>query len=510
MARTLKSVLRAQGRLRKLTPVAIVDIGSNSVRLVVYEGLSRSPTPLFNEKVLAGLGRGIAATGQLDPEGVERALAALRRFRVLAEQAGADQMHVLATAAAREASNGPDFVRRARKILGQPIRVLTGPEEAYYAALGITCGFVDPHGVAADMGGGSVEFTAIDGTPKGEGITLPLGGLRLQAEAGDDPKRAAKIVRAALKDADVLRKRKGEPFYAVGGTWRAFGRLHMARKRHPLHIMHHYRIGADSGRRLAQKVLAADDLAAMRGMEHVSSSRAALLPYGAILLSEIARIMEPSCIIFSALGVREGYLFSLLPTKVQRADPLISAAEEMAVLRARSPKHLKELVKFTRAAFRAFGLDETADERRYRTAACLLADMTWRSHPDYRGGQALNLISNANFVGVDHPGRAYMALATFYRYEGLKAAESPPAIRAVASERYHERAHLLGALFRVAYLFSAAMPGVLPQVGFEPDGNGLALTVPPGMADFDGEQLAKRIAGLASVAERDVNLRVGG
>ena len=174
MARTLKSILRAQGRLRKLSPVSIIDIGSNSVRLVVYEGLSRSPTPLFNEKILCGLGAHIASTGRLDEDGVERALDALRRFRVLSAQAGADEIHTLATAAAREADNGPDFVKRARKMLAGEVHVLTGEEEARFAAFGITCGFLKPKGVSADMGGGSVELTAIDGVPKGIGLTLPL------------------------------------------------------------------------------------------------------------------------------------------------------------------------------------------------------------------------------------------------------------------------------------------------------------------------------------------------
>ena len=151
-------------------PVGIIDIGSNSVRLVIYEGLSRSPTPLFNEKILCSLGAHIASTGRLDDEGVERALAALRRFRVLADQVGADEMYPLATEAARVAENGPDFTRRAEEILGCKINILSGNEEATYAANGVSCGFVKPVGVVADMGGGSVEFTAIDGKPIGDGI----------------------------------------------------------------------------------------------------------------------------------------------------------------------------------------------------------------------------------------------------------------------------------------------------------------------------------------------------
>ncbi len=507
MARTLKSILRAQGRLRKLTPVSIVDIGSNSVRLVVYEGLARSPTPLFNEKVLCGLGAHLATTGRLDEEGVERALAALRRFKVLSQQAGADEIHVLATAAAREAQNGPEFVKQASRIIGAKIHVLTGEEEARYAAYGIVCGFLGPRGVSADMGGGSVEFTAIDGEPTGQGLTLPLGGLRLQDESDGNVDTAKTLVKSALKDNTVLAAAQGGTFFAVGGTWRALGRLHMARAGYPLHVMHDYSISAEEAKKLCKR-LTKPYGAAVRGIEHVPSNRRGLLPYGAVLMLQVIAQMKPDRIVFSALGIREGYLYSLLPRKVQKQDPLVSAAEEMAVLRARSPEHAREMARWTRNAFAAFGVAEDADEKRYRKAACLLADISWRSHPDYRGGESLNLISNAAFVGVDHPGRVYMAMATYYRHEGLVSDDLSPKILKIAPQRLVERAKLLGALFRVGYLFSAAMPGVLPDVEFRQTEDGFDLTVPEKLAQYRGERLDRRINGLADVLARPVRWAV--
>ncbi|MEL6966554.1 MAG: Ppx/GppA phosphatase family protein [Pseudomonadota bacterium] len=502
----MKSILRAQGRLRKLTPVAIIDIGSNSVRLVVYEGLSRSPTPLFNEKVLCGLGTGMALTGRLHEAGVERAHATLQRFRVLAQQAGADDIYTLATAAARDAENGPAFIAKAEDILGREIHVLTGEEEAAFAAQGVQCGFQDPHGLSADMGGGSVEFLRLEGdTLKGKGITLPLGGLRLRDESGGDIAKARHIVKAALKNAKQLKEAKGQAFYAIGGTWRALGRLHMARANYPLHIMHNYEISAKEAQKLCRR-LTQNRAGSIRGIEAVSSSRRGLLPYGAVLLSEIMAVMKPSSILFSAVGLREGYLYSLLPKKVRRADALVTAAEEWAVLRARSPVHAKELVDWTGRAFEAFGVSETKDEKRYRAAACMFADMTWRSHPDYRGDQALNLISNANLVGVDHSGRAYMALAIYYRHEGLVDPSVSPAILRVAKEGQAEKARLLGALFRVGYLFSAAMPGRLPHVQFRKnEGEGYDLCVPEAMAGFKGERLDRRISGLANVLNAPIH-----
>ncbi len=498
MAKTLKSILRAQGRLRKLTPISIVDIGSNSVRLVVYEGLARSPTPLFNEKVLCGLGAQMATTGRLDDEGVERALTALKRFKMLSQQAGADEIYVLATAAAREAQNGPDFVKKAKRIICTDIHVLTGEEEARYAAYGIVCGFLNPQGVSADMGGGSVEFTAIDREPTGQGLTLPLGGLRLQDESAGDIDAAKSLVKSALKDNPVLMAAEGGTFFAVGGTWRALGRLHMARAGYPLHVMHDYSISAEEAKKLCKR-LTKPYGAAIRGIEHVPANRRPLLPYGAVLMSQIMAQMNPDRIVFSALGIREGYLYSLLPKKVQKQDPLVSAAEEMAVLNARSPEHAREMVSWTGNAFSAFGVEEGANEKRYRKAACLLADISWRSHPDYRGGQSLNLISNAAFVGVDHPGRVYMAMATYYRHEGLVSDDLSPEILRIAPQRLVDRAKLLGALFRVGYLFSAAMPGILPDVGFKRADKGFHLKVPKKLAEYRGERLDRRINGLADV-----------
>ena len=503
MAKTLNSILRAQGRLRKLSPIGIIDIGSNSVRLVVYEGLSRSPTPLFNEKVLCGLGIGLAATGNLDETAVLKTLDTLKRFRVLAIQAGAEEVFILATAAAREAGNGPSFIKKAQAILGRKIHVLTGEQEAEYATYGVVCGFPDANGVSADLGGGSVEFMAVQKTPVGKGITFPLGGLRLRDESGGSIREARRLVRKALKGNSVLKKAQGETFYAVGGTWRALGRLHMARRKYPLNIMHNYEISAHEVQKLCKR-LTQNSEAELLGLSSISSNRRGLLPYGAVLLQEIIRLMKPEKIVFSAFGVREGYLYSLLPSKVKKADPLITAAEEMAVLRARSPRHARELVKWTRLAFKAFGLHETRDEKRYRKAACLLADITWRSHPEYRGDQALNIISNGNFVGVDHPGRVYLALASYYRHEGILSDDLSPSILSIVTPDYAHRAKLLGALFRVAYLFSAAQSGVLPKLGFLERDRMIFLLVPKQLQAFKGERLQRRINGLSKVLGREV------
>ncbi|MGS1093148.1 exopolyphosphatase [Aquamicrobium terrae] len=499
----------SQGRLQDRRPVSIIDIGSNSIRLVVYEGLARSPTVLFNEKMLAGLGRGIVSTGRLDPEAVTRAMEEFRRFRSLSDQAGAVHMHVLATAAAREAENGPDFIHRAEEVLGTEIHVLSGRQEAYYSALGVISGFQPANGIAGDLGGGSLELVDIDGEAIGEGITLPLGGLRLQDMAGNSLEQAAKIARSEVAKATLLKAGQGRTFYAVGGTWRNLARLHMEKTGYPLGVMHHYEIDTASALSFLKQV-AKGSIERIKGIEGVSKARRALLPYGAIVQREIINAMNPARIVVSAVGVREGYLYSLLTSAEQETDPLLSTCEELARLRSRSYTHAQELADWTGRAFDMFGVEETVDEARYRKAACLLADIGWRAHPEYRGTQSLNIIAHAAFLGVDHPGRAYLALTNLFRHEGLFS-ESAAEIRSLATPRYLERARILAGTMRVVYLLSAAMPGVIPQLKWELRDDGvLALIIPSNLAGLYGERPAGRLAQLGKVLGRRMALAVEG
>ncbi len=497
----------SQGRLPDRKPVAIIDVGSNSIRLVVYEGVTRSPTVLFNEKMLAGLGKGVHSTGRLDRYAVDAAIEEFRRFSALVRQSGAQDLHVIATAAAREAENGPEFIERAEAILGAEIQVLTGREEAHYSALGIISGFVGADGIGGDLGGGSLELFDVQGTDIGDGITLPLGGLRLTDMAGAEFGKVRKIVAAELQRAPWLKQGRERIFYAVGGTWRNLARLHMSSLNYPLGVMHHYKMvpGAIGG---FLKQVASGNIESIKGIDSVSKNRRSLLPYGAIVLEEIIRLMEPSHIEVSALGVREGFLYSLLSDKERTLDPLIVAAEEMAVLRSRSNAHAHEMAAWTGEAIAALGYDETADEARYRRAACMMADIGWRAHPEYRGTQSINVISHTSFIGVTHPGRAFIALANAYHHEGPSAKLSSRLIE-LTGNRLAERARLTGTIMRVGYLLSAAMPGVIPLLAWAKGDDGvLELRIPHQMAGLYGERPAWRLEQLARVTGKPLRLAV--
>lgn len=499
----------AQGRLPGIAPVSVIDIGSNSIRVVIYEGLSRSPTVLFNEKVLCGLGKGLATTGRMDSEAVDRALAALRRFGALSRQAQATRLYVLATAAAREATNGPAFIREAEEILGTAIRVLSGEEEALYSALGIVSGFHDPDGIAGDLGGGSLELIDIRGKEIGKGITLPLGGLRLSETAGGSLDKARSFARKQFKSAKMLAKGEGRTFYAVGGTWRNVAKLHMEWRGYPLHMMQGYELPAEEMVRFLDEIIEnANGRDAAWSV--VSKNRRTLIPFGAVAMRELMDAMRPKSVCFSAQGVREGYLYSLLSEEEQAQDPLLTAADELAILRARSPEHARELAEWTGRMVPLFDVDETEEEARYRQAACLLADISWRAHPDYRGLQALNVIAHSSFVGITHPGRAYIALANYYRFEGLYDDGRTGPLAAIATERLLQRAKLLGGLLRVVYLFSASMPGIVNRLTFARSDKGdldLEFVVPPACRDFAGERLDGRLQQLAKLTGKRLAFR---
>lgn len=488
-----------------LRPVAVVDIGSNSVRLVVYEGATRSPAPLFNEKVLCGLGRTIATTGQLSPKGVELALRALRRFRSLCDQMDCERVEVIATAAAREAENGPGFIAEARDAMGAPITVLTGQREAELAALGVAAGLQHVDGFAGDLGGGSLELIDIKDGGLAGGLTLPLGSLRLMDQSGGNLAKAAKIVDAELDKIDTLKDGKGRTFYPVGGTWRALARLHMAQTNYPLRVMHGYRMSTEAALKFA-KTLDKLSPGSLAGLQDISSARRETVPYGAIVLERLLARVKPSDVLVSAFGIREGLVYGMLSPTERKKDPLIAACEDIARRRARSTEAAKELVDWTAPIFRATGLEETNEEIRLRHAACLVSDIGWRAHPDYRGAQSLNMLAHATFSGIDHRGRAFLALTAYFRHEGLTKDELSKTLAELVDDRAIKRARVLGAAIRVSHMVSAATPNVLTHTPLEVVGKKIVLTLPGQFAALDGDRLQRRMKTLGKELDIDAEI----
>ncbi len=488
---------------RRASSVAVIDIGSNSVRLVVYEALTRSLLPIFNEKTLCGLGREVQTTGLLAPDAVTRALTSLRRFRALCRVMKVGSIQAIATAACRNASNGAEFIAKAERICGVPIEILSGPREARLSALGVISGIHEPDGIVGDLGGGSLELVDVHGSSVRTGVTLPLGGLALQDLSRKSLKRAERIVKNELTGISQLAAGGGRTFYAVGGTWRALARIHIIQSGYPLQVMHGYSIPAadalDFARRL-RRLAAANILA---DIEVVADARRPLLTYAALVLEYIIRVAKPRRIVFSTYGVREGLLHERLPESERVKDGLICAAQSLNQLLSRSALHAEELIEWTDRLLRVVKLHETSDERRLRHAACLLSDIGWRVHPDHRGEQTLNLITNGNFGAITHEGRAFVALSVFYRYAGLREENKPPqTIQELVPSPMLERARVLGAAFRVAHLISAARPGVLPATHFRSQSRELMLVFEHKLVDLVADRVGSRFKQLARLVGR--------
>ncbi len=509
---SLTQVFGARAKATELEPIGVIDIGSNSVRLVVYEGAVRAALPLFNEKVLAGLGKTIATTGQLGDESVERALEALRRFRAIARVLKVKNLRVLATAAVRDATDGSDFIQRAEAVLGVPVEVLSGAKEAQLAAYGIRMGFVDADGLAGDLGGGSLELIDIYKDRLNDAATLPLGGLRLIDMTGNKIERALPAVDEQVAQISWLMHGRGRPFYAVGGTWRALAKLHMEQTNYPLRVMHGYAIPTREAIEFCQFVRRVKKASTLPGMDDVARARRDVVPFGALVLERVLEALAPSEVVFSVCGIREGLLFSLMPPQEQAKDPLLSFCEDFARQKSRSAQHAHELCTWTDALFEGDGPKETAEDRRLRHAACLLSDIAWRAHPDYRGEQVLNLVAHAGLSGIDHSGRIFLALAVYYRHVGGdegKADDFSGRLKLVVSKRAQKRAKIIGSAIRAAHMLSIGMPGVIDETRLFYEGTKLVLAIPKAYIGLDGERLRRRFAVLAQLLGRESEIRLG-
>jgi exopolyphosphatase/guanosine-5'-triphosphate,3'-diphosphate pyrophosphatase len=488
---------------KRASSVAVIDIGSNSVRLVVYESMTRSLVSIFNEKALCGLGREVQSTGLLAPDAVAKALTSLLRFRALCKIMKVGRVHAIATAACRDATNGPDFIAKAERICGVPIEILSGPREAKLSALGVISGIHKPDGIVGDLGGGSLELIDVRGHRIHSGVTLPLGSLALQDASHKSLKRAERIVETDLFGVPQLKAGRGRTFYAVGGTWRSLARIHIIQSGYPLRVMHGYSIPASEALDFARRLRRLASANILANIESVNDARRPLLTYAALVLEYIITVAKPKTIVFSTFGVREGLLYEMLPQAERSMDGLVCAAQSMNELLSRSARHAEELIGWTDRFVRVVKLRETEEDRRLRHAACLLSDIGWRLHPDYRGEQTLNLITNGNFGAISHQGRAFIALSVFYRYAGLSEENKPPThVREMVSPAMDERARVLGAAFRVAHLISAARPGVLPAIHFRSRDRKLMLVFEHKMVNLVADRVGSRFKQLARLVGR--------
>lgn len=467
----------------------IIDIGSNSVRLVVYDEPARIPAILFNEKVMAGLGKGLSRDGALDPESIARAVTALARFRRLAGQMGVSNLQTVATAAVRDASNGAEFLARLGA-LGLEVELLSGDEEAAMAAYGVLAGIPDADGIVGDLGGGSLELARIDGGVVRERASFPLGVLRLGAIRQRGPRALDSAVARALDRAGWGAIARERPFYLVGGSWRALAQLDMYLTDHPLPILHQYRMPPEEAQRLV-RVLAHIDRKRLRQVPGLSSARIPALADATALLAVLVRHLHSSALVVSAYGLREGLLHRSLPADIRDQDPLISAAREEGRRQGRFPEHGDLLDRWIAPLFQ----DEPPADARLRHAACLLADVGWRAHPEFRAERGMETALHGNWVGVDARGRAMMGRALFVSFGN--GGDTPVAERLCTPEEL-VRADRWGLAMRLGQRLSGGVAEALKSSRLSLGDDTIMLHLESADAELYGETVERRHKALAA------------
>jgi exopolyphosphatase/guanosine-5'-triphosphate,3'-diphosphate pyrophosphatase len=491
-------------QVRALSRVGVIDIGSNSVRLVVFDGAARSPAYFYNEKVMCGLGRGMAETGRLDPEGRARALAALHRFALLAEGMALHSLTVLATAAVRAAEDGAEFVAEVAARTGLEMQVIDGEEEARLSAQGVLLGWPGAAGLVCDIGGSSMELAEIAGGEVGARVTTPLGPFLLQGVPGG-LKGLRRHIRAVLEAQRGTIQGRHPALYLVGGSWRAIARLDMERRGYPLTVLHEYQMTPKTIRKTLDWV-AKSDLKALRLRTRLSSERIALVPVAGVVLREVLKVFRPQAIHISAYGIREGVLYEQMPAELRARDPLIEAARFAETASARMPGLGEKLFEFLRPLYKS----ASAERLRMVRAACHLHDVSWRAHPDYRAEACFDNATRANLGGLDHRGRVFLGLALMHRYSTGKAVLARMApLQGLLGEVERAQAETLGKAMRFGAMFSVAGSEAAGALRYFPKKRVIELVISPWAEPLFGEAAQARFEALASAMEADAVVRVG-
>ncbi len=469
-------------------PVGIIDIGSNSVRLVVYAGALRVPAPIFNEKVLAGLAEDIGRTGRLSPGAREKTLAALKRFKLLLRYMAVKETRVLATAAVREAEDGAEFVREIRRI-GLDCEVLSAEEEAWLAGEGVISSIPDADGIVGDLGGGSLELVQVADGAASHGLSLPLGVLRLKPSGGGE-KAARQAIRAALKESGLAKHGRGRTFYMVGGSWRALARIDMLVGDYPLPVTHQYQLAPGHARELRRLVSEVDP----KWAKVIAPARLATSPVAAMILDVLVDELEPSNLVVSTFGIREGLLFSELKPRPRQLDPLIEAARESGGGEHRFGQHGDLLDDWIAPLF-----EDSPPMRRLRLASCLLADVAWQANPDFRADRGVEMALHGNWVGVTPAGRAIMAQALSSSFGRDKLPD--PRLGQLCKDDELKRAHCWGLAMRLGQRLSGGVGAVLKRSTLEIEDGTLWLAVRPTEHALAGDAVKRRLARLAEALE---------
>jgi len=478
--------------------VGVIDIGSNSVRFVVYDGLKRVPRQLFNEKTPCGLGHGVAQTGRLEEAAKEKARRCIRRYTYLSRTIGLDSLYAVATAAIRDAADGSAFVKELEKENGIKIDIITGEREAYLAAQGIFASMYQPKGVAADLGGGSLEVVELGGDTITHQHTMPLGTLRILDECGKDPDRMRAHIRDVLSHTGWFR-RHYKRFYAIGGGFRSLARVHMKLHRYPLSLVHHYEVKADDLFPFLSHLLTLKEKE--RGdLKGLSSRRLEGFVPSVVVLEEILRATGARSTVFSNAGIREGLLYDMLPAEEHDTGVLTASLSNLTGREMVDSAYSHALFAWQQPLFEL----ESPALRRIRRAACQLNEIALPVSPEFRGVWAFEHILQSSLYGVSHRERVALALALYYRYR--KKYTMNRNILGLLEKRDLQWAQLAGQSADIAFILSAGTLELLNQLRLEVSGGKVLLTGKEEALKMVPATLMKRLEGLGEIRNAFVSL----
>ena len=469
--------------------IGLIDVGSNSVRFVVYDRLKRAPYSIYNEKVMCRLGSGLAKSGKLNPSGVKLARKAIARFVALAKNMEVTELDIIATAAMREASDGQDFADELERKHNVNIEVISGRREAKLAAYGVLSSIHQPRGMVADLGGGSLELAWLDENSRiSNRVSMPIGVLRLMDECSglDDIRQK---VRATLSEQHWISNCQGGMLYAVGGSFRNVARIHMHQTNHPLTLVHGYEMGQQQTSQLLEHIrqASADDIAAMPG---VSSKRADILPIATVILEELLRALSPEAVTYSNSGIREGYLYRKLSPFIRSEDVTISACVEVARGMHHSLSYAKELYEWMERVLNT----PLESEKRLAYPCCTLQDIARYINPEDRAAWAYERVMQSNLMGLTHKQRTQLALALYHCYSHRLKHEF--AELTLLDENSRNWAQLVGTIASLAHHLAGGVAGTLPKITLNIGEGNNALTLPDGMEPLHGNIIDKRLASI--------------
>ena len=478
---------------RSLARVGVVDVGSNSVRLVVFDGAARSPAYFYNEKIMCALGAGLTLSGRLNPDGRSRALAALRRFAALGRGMGILPLTAVATAAVREAADGLDFCAEVEHETGIVLHVLPGDEEARLSAQGVLLGWPGSYGLVCDIGGASMELADLANGRVGRRLTSPLGPLKLRELKGGQKALSAHIAATVARLHARMDHEQGMRLFLVGGSWRAIARIDMDRRDYPLTVLHEYRMTADAVSATRDHV-GRTDPAVLRSRCDLSEDRMSLVPIAVQVLDEVVRVFRPKDIAVSSYGIREGLLFEQMPKALRDRDPLIEACRFAEMKDARLPGFGDVLYDFVLPLF------PQADWQRKRIilATCLLHDVAWRTHPDYRAETCVDNATRANLGGLKHGERVFMGLALMYRYSNKRDGSRHDRIFALLSDEDKREAAILGKAMRLGAMLWLGAHDAPGSFLWRPDRKEVELVLEARARPLWGEVAQARFQNLAA------------